>query len=200
MSAVTLRDVYEDESLQIDGFPVIILRPNVNNERDYSKYIKQPKAVAPNNELEYAILDLEGIAETSGYLIEASFAFNDISPFAVNENGKTKNITDKDRIAAAVQAYKAAIKKLKQARVRYSISVTVADLPNEVNVGDKVRFRYENNMFIIESCSNYMKKILSYDDYFYVSSIEYEIDPNGAELDTITLTKDIRVERDTNEK
>ena len=200
MSAVTLRDVYEDESLQIDGFPVIILKPNVNNERDYSKYLKQPKAVAPNNWLEYAVLDLEGIAEAGGYLVESSFAFNDIAPFAVNEDGKTKNITDKDRISAAVQVYKAAIKKLKLARAKYSIEIECTQIPNEINVGDKVLFRYKNDVFIMEQCSNYMKTLLTYDDYFYVSKISYSIDVNGMEIDTVTLTKDIRVERETNEK
>lgn len=201
MSALTLREVYEDESLQIDGFPVIILKPNVNNERDYSKYIKQPKAIAPNNELEFAVLDLEGIAEAGGYLVESSFAFNDISPFAVDqENGKTTKITDKDRVAAAVQAYKAAIKKLKQARAKYSLEIETEQLPADLNVGDKVRLIYNNELFIMESCSNYMKKILSYDDYFYITKIEYSIDETGGEVDTVTLEKELRIERETNDK
>ena len=201
MSSLTLREVYEDESLQIDGFPVIILRPNVNNERDYSKYVSQPKAVAPNNELEYAVLDLEGIAEASGYLVESSFAFNDISPFAVDqENGKTTKIKDKDRILAATQAYKAAIKKLKQARAKYSLEVETEELPADLNVGDKVRLIYDNELFIMEACSNYMKKILSYDDYFYITKIEYSIDETGGEVDTVTLEKELRIERETNDK
>lgn len=202
MSSLTMREVYNDMSLQDDGFPVIILKPNVNNERDYSKYIAQPKAIAPNNELEYAVVDLEGVAEAGGYLVESSFAFNDISPFAVdNEDGKTTKITDKDRVLAAKQAYAAAIKKLKKSRCKYSIELTTEELPTDINVGDKVRFIYDNDLWILASCSNYMKKILAYDDYFYVTKIGYEIDETGAEVDTVTLSKDLVVDREElNEK
>lgn len=202
MSSLTMREVYNDTSLQEEGFPVIILKPDVNNERDYSKYIEQPKALAPNNELEYAVIDLEGVAEAGGYLVESSFAFNDISPFAVDqENGKTTKITDKDRILAAKQAYAAAIKKLKASRCKYSIEFTTEELPVEVNVGDKVRFVYDNELFILESCSNYMKKILAYDDYFYVTKLGYEIDSTGAEVDTVTLSKELVIDREElNEK
>lgn len=202
MSSLTMREIYDDASLQYDGFPVIILKPDVNNERDYSKYIKQPKAVAPNNELEYAVIDLEGVAEAGGYLIESSFAFNDISPFAVDdESGKTTTITDKDRVLAAKQAYEAAIKKLKAARAKYSIEIDTEEIPVDVNVGDMVRLIYDNDVLILEACSNYMKKILSYDDYFYVTKISYDIDESGAEIDTITLSKELTVEREElNEK
>ena len=202
MSSLTMREIYEDEDLQNEMFPVIILRPEVNNERDYSKYILQPKAIAPNNELEYAVLDLEGIAEAGGYLIESSFAFNDISPFAVDqENGKTTKITDKDRVLAAKQAYKAAIRKLKAARVKYSLEIVTEELPVDINVGDKVRLLYDNNLYILEACSNYMKKILSYDDIFYVTKISYEIDETGGEVDTITLAKELDLDREElNEK
>lgn len=202
MSSLTMREVYNDTSLQEDGFPVIILKPDVNNERDYSRYIDQPKAIAPNNELEYAVVDLEGVAEAGGYLVESSFAFNDISPFAVDkEDGKTTTITDHDRVLAAQQAYAAAIKKLKASRCKYSIEFTSEEIPKEIKVGDKVRFVYENNLFILESCSNYMKKILSYDDYFYVTKLNYEIDETGAEVDTVTLSKDLVVDREElNEK
>lgn len=202
MSSLTLREVYDDVSLQDDGFPVIILKPDVNNERDYSKYITQPKAIAPNNELEYAVIDLEGVAEAGGYLIESSFAFNDISPFAVdNEDGKTTTITDKDRVLAAQQAYKAAMKKLKSSRAKYKIEITTEELPINVKVGDMVRLLYDNNLLILESCTSYMKKLLAYDDYFYVTHISYEIDESGGEIDTITLSKDLVVDReDINEK
>ena len=197
MSSLTMREIYEDVYRQEEGFPVIILKPNVNNERDYSKYIQQPKAVAPNNELEYAVIDLEGVAEAGGYLVESSFAFNDLSPFAVdNEDGKTTTITDKDRVLAATQAYKAAIRKLKAARAKYKIEIETEELPVDINVGDKVRLLYDNNVIILEACSNYMKKILAYDDYFYVSHIGYNIDESGGELDTITLSKDLVIDRE----
>ncbi len=202
MSSLTLREIYNDPYRQEDGFPVIILKPEVNNERDYSKYVEQPRAIAPNNELEFAVVDLEGVAEAGGYLVESSFAFNDISPFAVDkEDGKTTTITDKDRLLAARQAYKAAIRKLKAARAKYKIEIETEEMPADINVGDKVRLLYDNDVLILESCSSYMKKILEYDDYFYVSHINYDIDESGGEVDKITLTKELEVDREElNEK
>lgn len=202
MSSLTMREIYEDESLQIDGFPVIILKPSVNNERDYSKYIKQPKAVAPNNELEFAVLDLEGIAEAGGYLIESSYSFNDISPFSQeldavdSSKKKTTTIKNKDRVLAAKQAYKATIKKLKASRVKYKIEVETSEIPSDINVGDMVRVIYDNNVLILESCTNYMKKILAYDDYFYITKISYNIDSTGQETDTLTFSKELDLDRE----
>ena len=109
MSSLTLREVYGDtgddaiEALK-KNFPVVILRANVNNERDYTKYVTQFPKLAPNNELEYAVLDKESIALESGILIEGTFAFNDIGAFST----EGKKITDARRIKAAKTVYRAA--------------------------------------------------------------------------------------------
>ena len=60
-----------------------------------------------------------------------------------------------------------------------------------------MRFIYDNSLYILDVCTPYMKKLLAYDDWFYVSRIDYEIDPTGAEINRITLEKEIRVERET---
>ena len=197
MSSMTLREVYNDPDLQIDGFPCVILRANVNNERDYHKYTTQYPKLASNNELEYAVIDEESVALESGYLIEGTYAFNDLAPFSTEEYGETKEITDKDRIEAAKTAYHAAIKRLKQARRTFSIDVTVEELPADIAPGDKVRFIYDNELFKVEECSAYMQKILSFDDWFYVTKINYDIDENESEVDTITLTKFLKIDRET---
>ena len=198
MSSMTLREVYEDPSLQLDGFPVVILRENVNNERDYKKYTYQYPKLAPNNDLEYAVLDEESIAMESGTVIETSFAFNDLSPFTEEEDGETKEITDDDRIEAAKVAYQAVVRKLKQSRRKYDIIAPCEPLPNWVNVGDKVRFIYDNSVYVMEECSNYMKKILTIDDWFYITRIEYAID-GGVETDTVTLSKTLKIDREVKE-
>lgn len=201
MNSLTLREVYNDPDLQEEGFPVVILRANVNNERDYSKYINQFPALAPNNELEFAILDEESIALEDGHLIEGTFAFNDITAFVEKEDdeGNTIDITDEDRIEAATTAYKAAIRKLKQARRSYKIVVTTEQLPPDINVGDKVRFVYDNSIYEFTECSDYMKFILSYDDWFYITKIDYNIDVNESEVDSITLEKYLKIDRETKE-
>lgn len=197
MSSMTLREVYNDPKLQIKGFPVVILRANVNNERNYKKYSEQYPKLAPNNELEYAVIDEESIAMEAGQLIETTFAFNDLAPFAEEVDDETKEITDEDRIKAATTAYEAAVRKLKLLRRRVKLKVMTEELPAEINVGDRVRFIYDNSLYITDACSSYMKKILSFDDWFYVTRIEYDIDITGAEVDTVTLEKHLHIDRET---
>lgn len=82
-TSLSLREVYNDPSLQLEGFPVVIIRNYINNERDYD-WEEYPK-LAPNNELEYAIIDEEGVALMCGTFREGTFAFNDLSPFSEEE-------------------------------------------------------------------------------------------------------------------
>lgn len=193
MSSLTLREVYNDTDLQDSKFPVVILRENVNNERDYRRYVTQYPELAPNNELEYAVLDTESIALESGILIEGTFAFNDLGTF----NIESKRIKNEQRIKAGKQVYSAAVRKLKESRRTMSLSCSVSQLPSDIMVGDKVRLIYSNDIWNLDACSNYFKKILSMDDWFYISSIEYNIEPDGTEVDRITLTKWMKIERET---
>lgn len=193
MSSLTLREVYNDPKLQIEGFPVVILRANVNNERDYTKYSTQYPKLAPNNELEFAVIDEESVALEAGNLIEDSYEFNDLGSF----NTDSKNITDEDRIKASVTAYKATIRKLKQARRSKAIELVITPLPKDIKVGDKIRLLYDNSIFKLEACSNYEKKILLMDDWFYITKIGYEIHEADAEVDSITLEKFLKTDRES---
>lgn len=193
MSSLTLREVYMNPELQKDGFPVVILHSNVNNARDYSQYITQYPALAPNNEIEYAVLDEEGIALESGTLIEDSYSFNDFSPFEID--GKT--INDAKRIKAGRTVYEVVIKRLIQRRRSYDIKPTTERLPIDLLAGDKVRLIYDNRIWEQTKCSNYWKKIMSVNDEFYITHIGYNIDEYGNEWDELTLTKWLKIERET---
>lgn len=193
MSSLTLREVYMNPELQKDGFPVVILHSNVNNARDYSQYITQYPALAPNNEIEYAVLDEEGIALESGTLIEDSYSFNDFSPFEID--GKT--INDAKRIKAGRTVYEVVIKRLIQRRRSYDIKPTTEHLPTDILAGDKVRLIYDNKIWEQTKCSSYWKKIMSLNDEFYVTHIGYNIDEYGNEWDELTLTKWLKIERET---
>lgn len=193
MSSLTLREVYQNPDLQKKGFPVVILHANVNNERDYTRYISQYPSLAPNNETEYAVLDEESIALEAGTIIEGTYSFNDMSPFELD--GKT--VTDSKREKAAKTVYERVIRKLIQARRSYNLTVTTEEIPADLNVGDKIRFIYDNRIWNLDSCSNYWKKILSMDDWFYITNITYNIDETGAETNELTLTKWIRIDRET---
>ena len=199
MSSMTLREIYNDPSLQEDGFPVVILRNNVNNERDYKMYVDQYPKLAPNNELEYAVIDEESVALEGGNIIEGTFAFDDLSPFTPDdEDGETKEITDEDRIEAAKTAYHAAIRKLKQARRKWPITVKVERIPVDLNVGDKVRFIYDNRVLQLDACTPYLKHILSLDDWYYLTEVEYDSQNGG--VDTIKLEKFLTIDRDIAEE
>lgn len=194
MSSMTLREIYDDPDLQEDGFPVVILRNNVNNERDYHKYIDQSPKLAPNNWLEYAVIDEESVALEGGNIIEGTYAFDDLSPFTPDDaDGNTTEISDEDRIEAAKTAYKAAIRKLKEARRRLKITVPIERLPNDVNVGDKVRFIYDNEILKLD-CTPYQKHILDLDDWYYITGVDYDSQNGG--MDTVTLEKDLAIDRD----
>ena len=193
MTSLTLREVYNDPTLQKDGFPVVILKANVNNERDYKRYVSQYPKLAPNNELEYAVIDEESIALEHGKLIEGSYAFNDLSPFETDG----EIVTDKKRIQAAKTAYHAVIKKLKQARRSYNITVTTEALPPDVLAGDRVRLLYDNKLFKMEACSKYYKKLMSLNDFYYITHISYSIDQYGHETCELTLSKWLKIERET---
>lgn len=193
MSSLTLREVYEDPDYQKEGFPVVILHSNVNNERDYTQYISQYPQLAPNNELEYAIIDEESVALESGTVIEGTYAFNDYSPFEI----EGKRITNKKRRKAARTVYKAVIKKLIQARRSYDVTVTTEPIPCDLEVGDRIRFLYDNKIWKMDACSSYWKKILQYDDYFYITKISYDYDEYGNMTNQLTLTKWLKIERET---
>lgn len=202
MTSLTLREVYMDKQLlregkidkliQKDGFPVVILRDGANNERNYP-YIDQFPKLAPNNELEYAVIDEESVALEKGILIEGSYSFNDLSPFELD----SKTITDKKRIRAAKTVYEATIRKLKQARRSYDITVTTEPLPKDVLVGDKIRLLYDNRLFQLDKCSNYWKKLLSMNDEYYITKISYIFDEYGNETNEVTLAKWLKTERET---
>ena len=194
MSSLTLREVYQDPSLQKEGFPVVILHANVNNERDYHMYIDQYPKLAPNNEIEYAVIDEESIALEQGTVIEGTYAFNDLSPFELD----TKTISDEKRIEAAKTVYHRIIKKLMQARRSYDVHVVTEPIPCDLEVGDKIRFIYDNKIWNMEACSSYWKKILSMDDMFYVTAITYNYDEYGNMTNELTLTKWLKIERETN--
>lgn len=194
MSSLTLREVYMNPSLQKEGFPVVILHANVNNERDYSRYISQYPKLAPNNEIEYAILDEESIALESGTIIEGTYAFNDMSPFELD----SKRVDDAKRIKAAQTVYERAIKRLIQARRSYTLEVTTEQIPTDLWVGDRVRVLYDNRIWEQMECSSYWRKLLALDDWFYVTRIEYNFDENGVETNRLSLTKWLRIERETN--
>lgn len=363
MSALSLREVFENEDLQDPKFPVVILREGINNERDYSNYEDFPE-LGPNNDIEYSVIDEESVAMESGTFIEGTFSFEDLSPFSleddtsqngtvdtevvvsgvwspheffntwngksndidhvagyqcvdvwkqcladigypnptrpiggdgyahqiwyrrdalgygqyfdyitpgnqqygdfavwsmggdtpyshvamfvggssffgqnqpyphcnvatigmgnilgylrvkkefwkdehevvsdtVNGNNGSKPITNEDRIEAAKTAYKTAVKKLKNSRRLYQVEVTTTAIPADINVGDKIRLDYDFDEYQLGSCSNYMKKLIALDDWWYVTKLGRQWDRTGMETGTLSLEKFLRIDREVHER
>ena len=191
MSSMSLREIYLEDGAQDSNFPVVILRNAINNERGYD-YVEFTK-LAPNNDIEYTVIDTESIALEGGTAIEGTFAFNDLAPF----NTDSQEITDEDRAKASKIAYDATVKRLKQSRRRYIIDVSTTRLPGDINIGDMVRFIYDNELLILDECSNYQKKILNIDDWFYITKIEYIFDQSGTETNIISLEKFLQIDRES---
>ena len=201
MSSMTLREVFNKVELQDSGFPVVILNEDINNERQYYEY-DYPE-IAPNNKFEYAILDEESIALESGTIIEGAFSFNDLSPFSIDDfDFETDDedeliITNDDREKAAIAVYHSAIRRLKQARRYYQIELDVEEMPVDLNVGDRIRFIYDNEMLQLEACSRYMVKVLQKNDWYYITKIDYNIDASGISHSSLTLEKYLRIHRES---
>lgn len=190
MSSMSLREIYFEPQSQKPGFPIRILRNAINNERGYD-YVNYTQ-LAPNNAIEFSVIDEESIRVESNTVIESSFAFNDLSPFSIN--GET--ISDEDRAKAARTAYEAAIKRLKQNRRKCYFQVRTEALPPAVSVGDRIRFFYDLNQFNLSECNDELKRILLQDEWFYIAAIDYEIAVDGTQTNTLRLQKDLRIDRE----
>lgn len=190
MSSMSLREVYADEGSQDPRFPVVILRNGINNERNYD-YVEFTK-LAPNNEIEYSVLDLDSIDVESGIVVEGTFSFNDLAPFAI----EGEEVTDEDRAKASLTAYEAAVKALKNSRRRVIFDMRTEELPADLNVGDKVHFLLDITHFDLTECSDRFIEVLSENDWFYITRIGYDFDTNGTETNTVRLEKFLQTERE----
>ena len=82
------------------------------------------------------------------------------------------------------------------ARRTYQITVNTSKLPNDLYVGDKIKFFYDNKIYNLDQCNNYWKKILTLNNDFYVTKMTRSIDKNGNEMGSLTLEKFLRIDRE----
>ena len=58
-----------------------------------------------------------------------------------------------------------------------------------INVGDKLRLQYIDEILKVTNCTNYYKKLLQIDDYFYISNIKMTVGLAGHVVFTVTVEK-----------
>lgn len=182
-TALTLRDVYNRPYLQNPLFPVILTGKEVNIERNYNYIDLIP--FGANNNGDYAVLDTEGVSLEAGRIYEGSFTSNDVQPVAK----RNEELTDEDRLVASRQLYAQAVRKLIHSRRKIGYTFSIMDLPEFYNVGDKIRLTFIDELLKVDKCSKYYKKLLSIDDYFYITEIVISLDVKGFTSYTLTVEK-----------
>ncbi len=182
-SALTLRDVYNKEELINPDFPIIETGQEINTERRYDYIDLIP--FGANNHGDYAVLDKEGVALEAGNIYEEAFTSNDVQTIA-NQN---EELSDEDRLIASRQLYAQAIRKLIHRRRKIAYTFQVNDLPRGINVGDKLRLQFIDEILKVTNCTNYYKKLLQIDDYFYISNIKMTVGLAGHVVFTVTVEK-----------
>ena len=191
-SSLTLRDIFYNKSLMIQGFPVIKTGRVVNSQRSFD-YPQIPQFAPEIIGEEFALMDEEGIALEAGQLYWGTVTTNDIQAIAEDN----KELTDDDRINATEQLYYSAIRKLKNSRRKVIYNVTVAPLPNrKVQVGDRVMLNLSVNLSELTACTKYYEKVLKVNDWFYVTEMIDEYSEGASHLQKLSLSKYLYSDRD----
>lgn len=184
MCSISLRDVFKRPEIQLEDFPVEIIRIDANNERNYD-YSDDYPSIAPNQNIEYAIRDLHSI-EVEGRELEVSLPINSVSPFNIED----AEIRDVDIIKASEVIYHMAVKQLIQLRRYKDMQLTVEELPPTLNVGDKVfveTFTHQNST----------PNIIEYNGFKYIKEITTHLTIEGGVYHELVLDDYIRVDRET---
>lgn len=160
----------------------------INNERTYSDYdIIQYTA---NTNREYYVTDSVQLDKDGGVVKQEVHQYSDLYPIP----GTDKVITTDDIIEMEKRAYRRAVRKLKAQRPEEVFQFDTTALPNDLYVGDKIRFIYSKTLTEVDECGDKKETdIFSVDDYFYITSITISFDDALNEVNTITLDKELRI-------
>lgn len=159
----------------------------INNERVYSDYdVIQYTA---NTNREYYVTDTAQLEKDGGVVKQEVHQYSDLYPIPSTD----KIITTDDIIEMEKRAYRRAVRMLKAQRPEEVFQFDTTALPNDLFVGDKVRFIYTKTLTEVDECGNKKETdILNVDDYFYVTGVTMSFDDALNEVDTVTLDKELR--------
>lgn len=159
----------------------------INNERVYRDYdVIQYTA---NTNREYYVTDTAQLEKDGGVVKQEVHQYSDLYPIPSTD----KIITTDDIIEMEKRAYRRAVRMLKAQRPEEVFQFDTTALPNDLFVGDKVRFIYTKTLTEVDECGNKKETdILNVDDYFYVTGVTMSFDDALNEVDTVTLDKELR--------
>lgn len=160
----------------------------INNEKTYSDYdIIQYTA---NTNREYYVTDTVQLEKDGGVVKQQVHQYSDLYPIPSTD----KIITTNDIIEMEKRAYQRAVRMLKAQRPEEAIQFDTTALPNDVYVGDKIRFIFTKTLTEIDDCGNKKETdIISIDDYYYITNLRQSFDEALNEVDTVTLDKELRI-------
>lgn len=217
---LTLKQIYENPSLQIDGFPVGMYdkqinqqpeteydeskenHPKINNEKIYSN--NEGISFAENDNREYYVTDTVQLNRDGGVVRCNVYNFSDMYPIpdttGEDSLGETIEyvITDDDRLEMSKQAYWRACRALKSQRPEYAYSFNCTAIPNWVGDGDKLHFVYTKKENVAvdgkdEDCGDTERKTTdSVDEELFMNKRVITFDDVMNEINTITLDLELR--------
>lgn len=160
----------------------------INNEKIYEDYdIIQYTA---NTNREYYVTDTVQLEKDGGVVKQEVHQYSDLYPIP----STNKIITTNDIIEMEKRAYRRAVRMLKAQRPEEVFQFDMTAFPNDVYVGDKVRFIYTKTLTEVDECGNKKETdIFHTDDYFYITKMTMSFDDALNEVDTVTLDKELRI-------
>lgn len=191
-SSLTMRDIFYNKKYMVNGFPVFKTGKKVNHQRSYN-YPQIPQFAPEIIGDEFYVMDEEGVALEAGELYWGTTTDNDTQAIAEDN----KELTNDDRIKATEQLYHTAIRRLKNSRRKVVYTITNSPLPSRtVQVGDRVMFSLNVNLWELTACSKYYEKILKQNDWFFVTKIEDTYSEGNAHIQKLALSKYLYSDRD----
>jgi hypothetical protein len=177
MAQMTLRDIYNRPDLWDPMFPIRQVASVPNTDYTYNEPDKPQ--IAPNNDYEYEVVDLEGINAMAGIENKGSYQANDQYPIPQTDEA----VNNDDRLWSSEQLYKRVIRWLKRKRVREYYEINTSKLPCGLNVGDQIRLAYSNSIIEQLDCSKQVKDILKANKWINIIGIVDGRDSSKLKLD-----------------
>lgn len=217
---LTLKQIYENPSLQLPDFPVGKYdkqinqqpeteydeekesHPKINNEKIYKD--NEAISFAENDNREYYVTDTVQLERDGGVVRCAVYNFSDMYPIpdttGEDSLGETIEyvITDADRLEMSKQAYWRACRALKSQRPEYAYSFNCTAIPNWVGDGDKLHFVYTKKENVPvdgtdDDCGDTERKIVDeVNEELYMNKRIITFDSVMNEMNTITLDLELR--------
>lgn len=186
MGTMVLRDYLNGNLPQDPNFPITQNSLGVNTEQVYVD-INAPE-YAPNNEYEYVIDDLEGIARENGRIYSATFAYSDLYP--IHETDMP--ISNADRLNSQEILYARGKRHLIYSRRRDMLSMDTGEIPCNVNVGDRVLVAIDNRLVENLPCGKAVRTVLATNENLVITRLEKTFDENLMETNSLALDTDVR--------